>query len=68
MCYCPKSTEHRLTQPFQRMLSLVFGPCPERQELCAVLDIPLAPALSEECDCQAISIVEVAWMSFGKTT
>lgn len=48
--------------------SLVFGPRPERQELCAALDIPLAPALSEECDCQAVSIVEVAWMSFSITT
>ena len=51
---------HRLTQPSQRMFPPVFGPRPERQELCAVLDIPSAPALSEECDCQAVGIVEVA--------
>ena len=43
------------------MLSLIFGPCPERQGLCAALDIPLAQALSEECDCQAISIVEMVF-------
>lgn len=57
---CPGITEHKLTQPFQGMLSLVFGPRPDWQELCAALDIPLAPALSQECDCQAVSIVEVA--------
>lgn len=66
--YCPKGTEHKLTQPFLRMLSLVFGPCPEWQELCAVLDIPLAAALREECDCQAFSNMETAWISFGITT
>lgn len=65
--HCANSTAHNLTQPFQRMLSLVFGPRPERQELCAALDIPLAPALREECDCQVVSIVEVARMSSGVT-
>lgn len=49
-----------LTQPFQGMLSFVLGPCPEGQELCAALDIPPPPAFTEECDCQAISVVEVA--------
>lgn len=47
------------------MRSLVFGPRHERQELCAALDIPLAAALSEECDRLVVGIVEVAWMSFG---
>lgn len=40
LCFAPLMviiTRHRLTQPSQRMLPLVFGPRPERQELlCCV--------------------------------